>query len=122
MMAWRRVVPTRCFKDVFKQAAQLSGRGGTLQSRQTFLRSVGDLAPGTSEDFPMMRSSYAIGHASILMKTPNYRRQAERRRLTVVCAILALALASGLVGSLIHPAATLSSRPATGPFSYIPSE
>lgn len=70
----------------------------------------------------MMRSSYAIGSTSILMKTPNYRRQAERRRLTVVCAILALALASGLAGSLIHPAITLSSKPATGPFSYIPSE
>lgn len=70
----------------------------------------------------MMRSSYAIGHASILIKTPNYRRQAERRRLAVVCAILALALASGVVGSLIHPATALSSRPATGPFSYISSQ
>jgi len=35
---------------------------------------------------------------------------------------MGLALASGVVGSLMHPASSLSSRPATGPFSYIPSE
>lgn len=69
-----------------------------------------------------MRSSFAMGRGSMLMKTPTYRQQALRRRLTVVCAVLGLALASGVVGSLIHPASSLSSRPATGPFSYFPSE
>ncbi|MFI4965567.1 MAG: hypothetical protein ACHP9T_09390 [Caulobacterales bacterium] len=56
------------------------------------------------------------------MKTPSYRQQAVRRRLTVVCVVLGLALASGLVGSLIHPVSAPSSRPATGPFSYLPSQ
>jgi len=55
------------------------------------------------------------------MKTPSWRQQAGRRRLAVACAILALALVSGLIGSLVHPVHALSSRPATGPFSYFPS-
>jgi hypothetical protein len=69
-----------------------------------------------------MRSGYAIGRGATLMKTPSYRQQAVRRRLTVVCVVLGLALASGLVGSLIHPVSAPSSRPATGPFSYLPSQ
>jgi hypothetical protein len=69
-----------------------------------------------------MRSSFATGRGSMLLKTPSHRQQATRRRLTVLCAVLGLALASGVVGSLIHPAHSLSSRPATGPFSYFPSE
>jgi len=69
-----------------------------------------------------MRSGYATGRASILMKTPNHRQQAVRRRLAVLCAVLGLALASGLIGTLIHPATSLSTRPVTGPFSYFPSQ
>ncbi len=71
-----------------------------------------------------MRSGYAIGRGSMLLKTPNHRQQAVRRRLTLVGGLLALALASGVVGSLTHPAAGLhaSSGVATGPFSYFPSE
>jgi hypothetical protein len=69
-----------------------------------------------------MRSSYATVRGAVLQKTPNAREQAGRRRLTVVCAILGLALASGLLGSMIHTDQRLSSRPATGPFSYFPSE
>jgi len=69
-----------------------------------------------------MRSSFATGRASILMKSPSHRQQASRRRLAIICAVVGLALASGVVGSLIHPAGHLSSRPVTGPFSYIPSE
>jgi hypothetical protein len=68
-----------------------------------------------------MQSGYAARRGPILMKTPSHRQQAVRRRLAAICGILALALASGLVGSLIHPAHVLSSRPATGPFSYFPS-
>jgi hypothetical protein len=68
-----------------------------------------------------MPLGHALGRGPILMKTPSWRQQAGRRRLAVACAILALAVVSGLVGSLIHPVHALSSRPATGPFSYFPS-
>jgi hypothetical protein len=69
-----------------------------------------------------MRPGYATGRPSLLLKTPNLREQAGRRRAAIVCAILGLALVSGLVGSLTRPAAEMSSRPATGPFSYFPSQ
>jgi len=69
-----------------------------------------------------MRSAFATGRTSLLMKTPNHRQQTARRRMAVLCAILGLALASGVAGTLIRPASTLSSRPATGPFSYFPSQ
>jgi hypothetical protein len=69
-----------------------------------------------------MRTSYATVRGAVLQKTPNAREQAGRRRLAVVCAILGLALASGLLGSMIHTDQSFSSRPATGPFSYFPSE
>jgi hypothetical protein len=69
-----------------------------------------------------MRSGFATGRASILKMSPNHRQQASRRRLAILCALVGLALASGMVGSLVHPASSLSSRPSTGPFSYIPSE
>ena len=73
-----------------------------------------------SED--VMRSSYVTARGGMLLKTPNAREQAWRRRLVILCAVLGLALASGLFGALSHPAHVLSSRPATGPFSYFPSE
>ncbi|HZZ33360.1 MAG TPA: hypothetical protein VFE10_15360 [Phenylobacterium sp.] len=69
-----------------------------------------------------MPSVHALGRGPLLIKTPNWRQQAGRRRLAVVLAVLALALASGLIGTLIRPVHAVSSRPATGPFSYIPSE
>lgn len=56
----------------------------------------------------------------MLLKTPNHRQQATRRRAIVVCGVLALALISGVVGSLTHPAA--GPHAATGPFSYFPFE
>jgi hypothetical protein len=68
-----------------------------------------------------MRSNYATGRGATLLKSPNHREQSMRRRLAVICAILGLALVSGLVGSLLRPASAVSSRPATGPFSYFPS-
>lgn len=69
-----------------------------------------------------MRSSYASGRGATLVKTPNHRQQATRRRLTVVCAVLGLAIASGVIGAVVRPAAELPRAPATGPFSYFPSE
>jgi len=67
-----------------------------------------------------MRSSFAMGRGGPLIRTPNARRQAAHRRLAVVCAVLGLALASGLAGSLIRPAPTPPNQSSTGPFSYFP--
>jgi len=69
-----------------------------------------------------MQSGFPDRHGPLLLKTPSHRERATRRRLAVLCAIAGLALASGVVGSLIHPMSHLSSRPATGPFSYFPSQ
>ncbi|HEV7384750.1 MAG TPA: hypothetical protein VGN89_07710 [Phenylobacterium sp.] len=68
-----------------------------------------------------MQSGFAARRGPLLMKTPTHRQQSMRRWLAAICGVLALALVSGLVGSLIHPAHVVSSRPATGPFSYFPS-
>ncbi|CAN7508419.1 hypothetical protein LJR225_003639 [Phenylobacterium sp. LjRoot225] len=57
-----------------------------------------------------------------LIKRPGLRELAARRRRVVVCGVLALALASSLIGVLAdrHPEAL--GKPQTGPFSYFPSE
>jgi hypothetical protein len=57
-----------------------------------------------------------------LMKTPSYRQQAARRRLMVICAVLGLALASGLIGSLTSPRGEVAATVSTGPFSYFPHQ
>jgi hypothetical protein len=57
-----------------------------------------------------------------LMKTPSHRQQASRRRLMVICGMLALALASGVVGSMTHTRGEAVGKAETGPFSYYPSE
>jgi len=68
-----------------------------------------------------MPSSFAT-RGPALTRTPSYRQQAQRRRLLVVCAIVGLALASGLIGSLIQPAAhPVTTQVAGGPFSYFPA-
>ncbi|THD77967.1 MAG: hypothetical protein E7812_12285 [Phenylobacterium sp.] len=67
-----------------------------------------------------MRSSFTSRNGFALMKTPNYRRLAARRRWMVVGAVLGLALASGLIGSLTASKGDLLARPTTGPFSYFP--
>lgn len=71
-------------------------------------------------------SRFAHQAGFTLMKTPSYRQQAARRRLMAVCAILGLALASGLIGSLSAPRADLRgkvvSSVTTGPFSYFPHQ
>ena len=63
-----------------------------------------------------MRSSFAPRDGFVLAKTPSARQQAARRRLMAICAILGLALASGVIG-------TLTAQPehtAAAPFSYFP--
>ena len=69
-----------------------------------------------------MRSSFAVRGGFSLMKTPKVRQQAGRRRLAVVCALVALALASGVVGLMTPSAGQVSTQAHTGPFSYFPSE
>lgn len=70
-----------------------------------------------------MPSSFAP-RGPALARTPSYRQQAHRRRLLVVCAIAGLALASGLIGSLIQPAASPAAPSPSnpGPFSYFPAQ
>jgi hypothetical protein len=68
-----------------------------------------------------MRSSFASQRGITLVKSPNARQQANRRRLAVVCAMAALALASGLIGTLTHPSSEVAAKASTGPFSYFPA-
>ena len=64
-----------------------------------------------------MRGPAMFG-AHPLVRTANPRLAAQRR-WRVVLAILGLALAGGVIGSLTHPGASL---PVTGPFSYFPHQ
>ena len=58
-----------------------------------------------------------------LVKSPNLRQQAARRRTLAVCGVLGLAIASGVVGAFVrHGDAETLGKPHTGPFSYFPSE
>jgi hypothetical protein len=66
-----------------------------------------------------MRSNFASHRGLTLMKSPTARQEATRRRLAVACAMVGLALASGVIGTLTHtPSEAFKSS--TGPFSYIP--
>ena len=67
-----------------------------------------------------MRSSLVATTGLRLVRGPSVRRDAARRRWTVVGAIASLALASGLIGYLTTPAGV--NEPRTGPFSYFPSQ
>ena len=71
-----------------------------------------------------MRSSLVATTGLQLAKSPNYRQRAARRGWGVVCAMLALALVSGLIGTLSAPAhqSVASQSAHTGPFSYFPFE
>jgi hypothetical protein len=69
-----------------------------------------------------MRSGFAPRGGFALLKTPNYRQQAARRRLMAVCAVLALALASGLIGTMTAPKGEAPVKVTTGPFSYFPHQ
>ena len=67
-----------------------------------------------------MRTSFASRGGFVLARTPNHRHQRARRRIAAVIAVLGLAAASALVGSMTAPDPHAAA--ATGPFSYIPSE
>lgn len=58
----------------------------------------------------------------VLVKSPNLRQQAQRRRALAVCGVLGLALASGVIGVIGHERSQTLGKPHTGPFSYFPSE
>jgi hypothetical protein len=70
-----------------------------------------------------MSPSLVSRTAPILSRSPSHRQVAARRRLAVACAIAILAIASGLIGSLVRPAPTPPpAHLATGPFSYFPTQ
>ena len=69
-----------------------------------------------------MRNQFAGRGGFVLIKTPSARQQQSRRKLAVICAILALALAAGVIGSLTAPNTAVMAQATTGPFSYFPSE
>jgi hypothetical protein len=70
-----------------------------------------------------MPSSFVARSGLSLARTPSRRQQAVRRRLALLCALVALAIASGVVGSLVRPAPPVApERVATGPFSYFPAQ
>ncbi len=58
----------------------------------------------------------------MLARTPTARQQAGRRRLILACAMVGLALVAGGFGSLTASRGSPADTPATGPFSYFPSE
>ena len=66
-----------------------------------------------------MRSSFASLKGAPLLKAPNYRERAHRRRVVALAAMLGLAMSSALIGAL---AARTDPAARTGPFSYFPSE
>jgi hypothetical protein len=69
-----------------------------------------------------MRESFVPRGGFVLIKSPNARHQAARRRALVACAVLALALVSGVLGAIGHPRSAPLGKAHTGPFSYFPSE
>jgi len=70
-----------------------------------------------------MPSTLVSRTVPVLTRTPSYRQQAGRRRLAVLCAIMGLAIASGVIGSLAHPQPKPTAvAEANGPFSYFPAQ
>lgn len=69
-----------------------------------------------------MRSTFASHRGLTLMKSPNSRHEATRRRLAVACAMVGLALISGIIGTLTHGPSDVSAKASTGPFSYFPTD
>jgi hypothetical protein len=121
--AFARRLHTPVLFDVSSGSSRAARRFAEHWSLTDVCQTDGRACPPTRKWEPSaMPSGHALGRGPILMKTPSWRQQAGRRRLAIVCAILALALASGMLGALIRPVHAVSSRPATGPFSYIPIE
>jgi hypothetical protein len=69
-----------------------------------------------------MRDVFVARTGPVLVKSPNARHQAARRRIVVICSVLALAVASAVVGVMTHSSHETLREPQTGPFSYLPSQ
>ena len=69
-----------------------------------------------------MRSSFIARTGLPLAKAPSLREQAQRRRMWAICAMLALAIASGVIGAVSADRDERGADVSTGPFSYFPSE
>ena len=67
-----------------------------------------------------MRSGFDPRSGYTLMKTPSHRQRSGRRLVLLVCAMLALAITTGVIGSLTGPSSAPHAKAATGPFSYFP--
>src|SRR5258705_8257528 len=81
--------------DFFREASRLPAAGGNGGAAGTFCnRPFREPGGGFA-----MRSSFASQRGLTLLKTPNAREQAGRRRWAVACAMAGLALASGLIGT-----------------------
>ena len=68
-----------------------------------------------------MKNSFAAPAGLKLARSPSAREQATRRRLLALCAILGLAIVSGVLGVLTVPPGPIEPPARTGPFSYFPS-
>ena len=114
-----------CFKILIQQVfvvwgAEGSARGGTGRAGKAFeSRRVISPADGPED---VMRTANSLTRGGLLQKTPNARHQAARRRLALVCALLGLALASGLIGAAIRPPGEPAGQATTHPFSYFPTQ
>jgi hypothetical protein len=70
-----------------------------------------------------MTSRFIANTGLSLARTPSLRQQSDRRRLGLLCAVVGLAIASGVIGSLAHPhAKPPQAAEATDPFSYFPAQ
>ena len=67
-----------------------------------------------------MQSGYATRGGYTLMRTPSPRLLARRRRAMVVCAMVALAIVAGLIGSLTGPGEARA--PVAAEFSPFPAQ
>jgi hypothetical protein len=114
---YKILFPLRFYTTVVRAG----GGAWNARGRETLFGLAGDGSLEPPEgSVSAMRSDSAIGRGPMLLKTPNYRQQAGRRRLAVAGGVVALALASAIAGALTQPVS--SPRTATGPFSYFPSE
>jgi len=70
-----------------------------------------------------MPSSLIASSRASLARTPSHRQQVGRRRLAALCAIVGLAIVSGVIGTLSRPhPKPIPVAAATGPFSYFPAQ